>query len=124
MDNELTPQRRAELEASNAALRRLQEPQQPKLPAPKVSTQTQDRSARNMAAWSKGWRHGYYSPDVPADLSAYDLQEKEAFRLGEMAGYEALEIIELDPRAEKEALKALKTEGRTHIRSAGKESAA
>jgi len=101
MKNEdLTPLRAQELAESQQARRELRLGKKP-VPAPTASTQMPSRQARNSKAWGRGWRIGYYHSEqsVPAtpDLSA---EERNWFLMGIDAGFEALEIIELDPKAE------------------------
>jgi len=106
-DQEITPLRAQEMAASKAALKALRQP----VPAPPASTQAPDQAARNSHAWGMGWRWGYYHHDETLDTK-FTGEELKAFMQGVEAGYEALEITELIPKAirmEEEA----KAKGRT-----------
>jgi hypothetical protein len=86
------------------------------IPTPTVSTQSPD--TRFHTAWGKGWRHGYYQPDQPpCPPDHFSAEERRWFLMGCDAGFEALELIELDPKAEKKAQRArIDARGRTEAR--------
>ena len=103
-NEDLTPLRAQELAESRKARQLLKQPKRPvpaPVPAPTASTQMPSQQARNSLAWGRGWRIGYYHPDQPVpatpELSA---EERNWFLMGIDAGFEALEIIELNPKAE------------------------
>ena len=101
-NEDLTPLQRLELAESQRARRDLKLGKKaPPVPAPAANTQMPSRQARNNTAWGRGWRFGYYHSDQPVpqtpELSA---EERNWFLMGIDAGFEALEIIELNPKAE------------------------